>query len=166
MSSIRIPNPSRPFEVGDKILIPFAPLIKKAKRKIRESDEIPWLSLKPFNYVNLLVDELPAGASGDKKGVTMTKIGTPNNIDVLLHYYRYQGGDSDPHPHIDYPAVQDTIKEFVALEVLKVVKSEKHLWGHQMPHKGNAWVKVLCNVSCPRVLYVDENGKIVDEEKR
>lgn len=81
------------------------------------------------------------------------KIGTPNNIEVLLHCY------CSPclHPMAHTPSVQQAICQLKAAGVLVATpKGEDGIY--DTTSLGDAWVKALCNVEQPTLVYVDSNG--------
>lgn len=85
----------------------------------------------------------------------MKRIDTPNNIEVLLHYHVHP---SAPHPRILAPAVQDATQMLCAY---KAIEPNKIDGGYTTTAKGEAWVKLLCNVAMPREAYIDENDNII-----
>jgi hypothetical protein len=81
------------------------------------------------------------------------KIYSPNNIEVLLHYYR----TLHPHPRIDAPAVKEATDMLFEHGCI----TPEDTGGYTTTAKGAAWVQALCNVECPREAYVDQNGNIL-----
>lgn len=79
-----------------------------------------------------------------------TTIGTPSNIEVLLHFHT----NPEPHPRLDAPAVRDAVLMLLDEEAIYSFKD-----GYRTTAKGRAWVQALCNVPPPRVAYIDESGK-------
>lgn len=66
---------------------------------------------------------------------------TPNDIDVMLHYYC----SGAPHPRIHAPAVHDAISRFLAADLLKYV--EKDIY--EATEGGKLYVETLCSVPLP-----------------
>lgn len=85
----------------------------------------------------------------------MTRIFSPNNIGVLLHYYT-QG--FTPHPRLYAPAVSEAVGMFFTLGCLRAGDSPGC---YEVTARGRAWVEALLRVECPRVAFVDEKGNIL-----
>jgi len=85
----------------------------------------------------------------------MTRIFSPNNIDVLLHYYTR---GFTPHRRIDAPAVSEAIGMFLTLRCLKAGDSPGC---YKITARGKAWVEALVRVECPRDAFVDRDGVIL-----
>lgn len=83
------------------------------------------------------------------------KIFSPANIEVLLHYY----SNPAPHPRADAPVVINATCHFIDLGVVWYDAAEGR---YRTTKKGDAWVKALCNVECPREVYVDQQGNILE----
>lgn len=81
-----------------------------------------------------------------------SKIGTPNNIEVLLHYHVYPS----THPRISAPAVQDATQMLLACGAIKPVDNH-----YTTTRKGAAWVKLLCRTPEPVEAYIDQYGEII-----
>jgi DNA-binding PadR family transcriptional regulator len=80
------------------------------------------------------------------------EIGSPNNIEVLLHCHRCW----EPHPRKDAPAVIE------ALRMLEEAGAIEKIGGiYETTEKGKAWVMALCNVKEPRFVWVDEKDNIL-----
>lgn len=79
-------------------------------------------------------------------------IGTPNNINVLLHYHT----KPTPHPRSDAPAV---IEVTDMLHREGCIYDEKGCWC--TTDKGQAWVMALCNTEIPRELFLDAQGNVL-----
>ena len=104
---------------------------------------------------------MDSGEGMGKEEDAMTRIFTPNNINVLLHYYT-QG--FTPHPRIDAPAVRDAIEMFISLGCL--IGAEPSPPGcYKVTARGKAWVEALLQVECPRVAFLDSKGKILGFEE-
>ena len=86
---------------------------------------------------------------------------TPSDIEILLHYHTCP----EPHPRTHAPAVQDTIRWFVSLGILE---EKGHLQSYRTTGKGNALVRMLCNVGMPQLAWLDREDNIIfkaeDEE--
>lgn len=76
---------------------------------------------------------------------------TPNDIEVLMHYH----ASPDSHPRAHAPAVQASIRMFIAEGILKKEDS------FRTTEKGEALVRMLCNTEMPQQAWVDSNGNIV-----
>lgn len=85
----------------------------------------------------------------------MKTIRTPNNIEVLLHYYRCPC----PHPRVNAPAVQQVIQEFLEMGVLQFVNVDVY----RTTELGDAWVQALCNTPPPRTVFVDAAGNVLSQ---
>lgn len=84
------------------------------------------------------------------------KIGTPNNIDVLLHFHLQP---NQAHPRSEARAVQEAIFEFLKAGVLLGVVGTEGTY-HLTP-LGTAWVRALEHVELPRQVFVDEQDRIL-----
>ena len=84
----------------------------------------------------------------------MKRIDTPNNIEVLLHYHVWPS----QHPRWHTPAVQGATQ---MLHACNAIEPNKIDGGYTTTAKGEAWVKLLCNVAMPREAYIDENDNII-----
>lgn len=87
----------------------------------------------------------------------MTNIGTPNNIDVLLHCHT----SPMPHERLEAGAVQSAIAELLSMGAIKPWP-EFGENAYTTTEMGAAWVKALCNVRPPRSVFVDEAGRILE----
>ena len=81
---------------------------------------------------------------------------TPNDIDVLLHYYVSQ----DPHPRLHAPAVREAITRFLKDGILTPAGTGDS--EYDTTTRGTALVKVLCSTTLPTQVLVDKNGEIID----
>lgn len=86
------------------------------------------------------------------------KIGSPSNIEILLHYYTCPA----PHPRIDAPAVMEATDRFVATGCIEVDEDTDAPNRYKTTPKGSAWVKALCNTVVPRQCFVDDAGNVID----
>ncbi len=66
---------------------------------------------------------------------------TPNDIDVLLHYYTTPG----PHPRVAAPAVQSSIQMFIEAGLLQLTKPAQL----EVTEGGTLLVKQLCATKLP-----------------
>ena len=88
-----------------------------------------------------------------------TQIRTPNNVDVLMHYYVTAGGHIE-HPRCQAPAVEETHQMLYQEGALDQE-------GQGVPFitpLGRAWVKAILNVPAPQQRFVDEQGRALDPE--
>ena len=83
------------------------------------------------------------------------KIFSPSNIELLLHYY----SNPAPHPRADAPAIIDGTGDFLHAGA---VWYDAITARYRTTKKGDAWVKALCNVECPREVYIDQLGNILE----
>lgn len=83
---------------------------------------------------------------------------TPNDIEVLLHYYV----SPDPHPRAHAPAVQETTKQFLKQGVIQLCADG--LGGYSVTPRGEAWVKALCAVPAPRRGWISADGTVLSVE--
>ena len=83
------------------------------------------------------------------------KIGTPNNIDVLLHYHCCM----NKHPRHDAIVVQETIEALLSLKVIEPYNDKDGCY--LTTDLGKAWVQALCNTELPTVAYLDKNGEVL-----
>lgn len=98
--------------------------------------------------------EQPPAALNAEMSNAMKTIGTPNNIDVLLHCYSCRG----PHERIDAPAVQGAISELLDAGAIENVGDRIYT----ATALGKAWALALCNVPPPRNVFVDEQGRVLE----
>lgn len=78
---------------------------------------------------------------------------SPHAIQVLLWCHCHP----DPNPE-ENGMWRQTIAEFVKVGVLeKELDSERH----RTTPLGGAWVNALCNTPIPRMVFVDENDRIL-----
>lgn len=78
------------------------------------------------------------------------KLETPNVIEVLLHCHVCP----EPHPRWEAPAVQEALRFLAREGAIHSVEVRTYI----TTDLGAAWVKALCNVEKPRLVYVDTNG--------
>ena len=75
---------------------------------------------------------------------------TPNDIDVMLHYY----ASPTIHPRADAPAVREATEMFVREGLLEPEGSHHY----NATDKGAAWISMLLRVPFPRVAWADDSG--------
>jgi hypothetical protein len=81
---------------------------------------------------------------------------TPNNIEVLLHYYY----SPDPHPQHTALAVEEAITVLLGYGCLQPENTPRV---YKVTPLGAAWIQLLCATPIPRVAYVDAAGKVIDD---
>lgn len=86
----------------------------------------------------------------------MTSIGTPNNIDVLLHCHT----TSYRHERYDAGAVQEALALLFRMGAIKTVP-DGDSGIYTTTALGKAWVQALCNVPPPKSVFVDEQGRVL-----
>jgi len=79
---------------------------------------------------------------------------TPNDIEVMLHYYC----SSARHPRYNAPAVMDAINNLVRQGLLMGSQRES---GHEATPRGEAWVRVICSTPFPEQAWVNPVTKEV-----
>lgn len=79
---------------------------------------------------------------------------TPNDIDVLLHYYCCPS----PHPRIEAPAVSESVRKMMRLGLLELTGEPLT---HTTTDRGDAHVKQLCRLTLPTKAWVDERGVVI-----
>jgi hypothetical protein len=88
------------------------------------------------------------------------KIGSPSNIEVLLHFHT----TPERHPRENAPAVVSAIRGFIQRGCLVPDDEAQEVGRYRTTDKGKAWVKALCNVEEPRVVYFDQYGNNLNEQ--
>ena len=78
---------------------------------------------------------------------------TPNELDVLIHYYV----SPKPHDRFDAPAVKDAINDFIDSGVIEP-QGHEHF---RLTEKGQAWLKAILDTPIPKQQWVDYTGKII-----
>jgi len=78
---------------------------------------------------------------------------TPNDIEVLIHYH-VSGPES--HPRSSVPAVRESIKMFLLLDMLEADENS-----FRTTPKGDAMVRALCNTPEPKMAYIDSHGNVL-----
>jgi hypothetical protein len=73
---------------------------------------------------------------------------TPNDLEVLIHYYVSQA----PHPREHAPAVREAVKMYLNLKVFEVVD-----YGFRVTEKGQAWLRLILDTPQPvlRARWID-----------
>jgi hypothetical protein len=79
---------------------------------------------------------------------------SPSDIEILIHCYCVP----TPHPRLDAPAVQETIKMFLDQGIIEEW-DERHVY-HTTP-KGSAWMNAICNTPLPVSHWLDDKGNVV-----
>lgn len=82
---------------------------------------------------------------------------SPNNIEVLLHYFL----DPAAHPRIEAPAVRDATNMLLREGCIERWP-EGAIARYRTTPLGAAWVKALCNAELPRAVYIDAQGNILE----
>jgi hypothetical protein len=83
---------------------------------------------------------------------TLRSIGTPNNIEVLIHCHV----TPLPHPRRNAPAVANALRLLRDLGAIEATED-----GETTTALGRAWVEALCRVQMPRAVFVDGNGEVL-----
>ncbi len=86
-----------------------------------------------------------------QKDRIMAKIGTPSNIEILLHCHCCP----EPHPRRDAPAVKQTLEKFMVMGVIQKASDSDMYTTTQL---GAMWVQALRNTELPQIKYFDNNG--------
>jgi hypothetical protein len=77
---------------------------------------------------------------------------TPNDIDVLLHYYV----SPEPHPRHNSPAVQSTVDTFIEDGILEEVNNEHHVtYKIRTTDRGRKFVEMICETPYPEKRWID-----------
>ena len=88
---------------------------------------------------------------------------TPNDIEVLLHYYV----SPEPHPRVEADAVRQTIGRYLKEGILEedkegtFVEGTKKLNCYCVTDKGKAWLRLILSVPYPKQAWVGQDGKII-----
>jgi DNA-binding PadR family transcriptional regulator len=82
---------------------------------------------------------------------------TPNDIEILIHYYV----SPNPHPRIDAGAVKQAVQAFVKDGIFIEADGDKS--GYSVTDKGKAWLATILNVPYPKKIWVDGRGNKVFE---
>lgn len=85
----------------------------------------------------------------------MKTLQNPNTIEVLIHCHC----SPEPHPRAHAPAVFDTIAALQEHKLIVPFGTD----GWKTTPLGEAWVKALCRVPMPRLVYVDADGTLLSE---
>jgi hypothetical protein len=83
---------------------------------------------------------------------------TPNDIDVLLHYYV----SPEEHDRVTAPAVRETIARFKAegiLEARSETNRTNHGSSYNVTPKGEILINMLCDTPFPESYWRDPRGK-------
>lgn len=79
---------------------------------------------------------------------------TPNDIDILLHYYT----TPEEHERIEAPAVSKAIQSFLDRGILRLATlDEKLVWAgsYRVTEKGQKLVTMLCSTPDPVFRWID-----------
>lgn len=68
---------------------------------------------------------------------------TPNDIEVILHFYCCPA----PHPRIDAPAVESSIRQFIAAGLLEA--NPKSNSGYTVTDGGKMLIDAICDIPFP-----------------
>lgn len=79
---------------------------------------------------------------------------TPNDIEILIHYY----SSLRHHPRLDAPAVSGAIDDFMMRGLLISNSSNS---GYEVTDLGRAHIAQLCNLPIPTIAYIDGNNKVI-----
>lgn len=84
---------------------------------------------------------------------------TPCIIEVLIHYNMC----SDPHPRLQYPAIQDAIEYLLKHELIRSSRTSEDI-SFVTTKKGQLHIKQLCNVPFPveKTKWIGYDGKELD----
>ncbi len=82
---------------------------------------------------------------------------TPNDIEILIHYHSCP----EPHPRIHAPAVEDSIRNFLADGILELRKTDKEDT-FRTTEKGRAWLQMILDTPYPTLVWVDEKGNKIE----
>lgn len=85
-----------------------------------------------------------------------TIIETPYRIKLLLHYHC----TPEPYPQRDAPIFQSEMDSLVKEGALEHI--EESWSGYRTTPLGAAWVRALCNVPPPQMVFVDQLGNILE----
>jgi hypothetical protein len=83
------------------------------------------------------------------------KIGTPHNIELLLHYHT----TPDVHPRFHVAHVKEVTEMFVKRGCIIPEKDKPDQY--RTTSLGAAWVKALCNTEIPVAVFVDQTGAVI-----
>jgi len=74
---------------------------------------------------------------------------TPNDIDVLIHYY----ASPEKHPRVTASAVQQAIDKFVADGIFEIITSSTN--GISVTEKGTYFIKMILDTPYPVRSFID-----------
>lgn len=83
------------------------------------------------------------------------RFATPNDIEILLHYYCINA----PHERENAPAAKETIRAFLKDGIL--VKSNTNVSGYTVTIKGEAWIEAILSVPYPTLAYINDKEEIL-----
>ena len=93
------------------------------------------------------------------------EIGTPSNIEVLLHCHC----SPESHERQEAPAVASALSMLLGAGCIEVEHDQSVTAGQTVyttTRKGASWVKALCNVECPKSVYVDAQGNVLENNRQ
>lgn len=122
--------------LGGPFLVPFA----AGHGPVFQTPEGPETGADGWIFVNFCQAMVLAGEIWTLD--TPRRIGTPNNIEVLLHCHC----SPEPHPRIHAPAVADAI---AFLEASGAIERDPYPGSFRTTPLGRRWVASLCNVGLP-----------------
>lgn len=74
----------------------------------------------------------------------MSKLYTPSDIEVLLHY----NCSVIPHPRVHAPAVKDAIEHYLSRGIIEVDPLRGS--GYKLTSRGEAWLHMICSTPLPK----------------
>lgn len=72
---------------------------------------------------------------------------TPSDLEVLIHCYV----SPNPHPRLEAPAVQDSIRDFLMADVIYQVTESTY----RTTKRGEMWLKMMLDTPMPVYQLVD-----------
>jgi hypothetical protein len=88
---------------------------------------------------------------------TMTTIGTPLHVSILLHCHTA----TTRFPHYDAPEVQSAINLLLEEKAIYWNRGDEADC-FRTTEKGRAWVAAICATPPPAQCWKDSNGKVID----
>ncbi len=79
---------------------------------------------------------------------------TPNDINVLMHYYACP----ESHPRAGSVAVRGSVDLFIQDEIL-TSNDDNEI---RVTDKGRAWIEIILRTPYPNQVWIDENGNKID----
>ena len=78
---------------------------------------------------------------------------TPNDIEVLIHHHV----SPEPHPRAHALAIQESIRMFI----INGIFEPREGGNHRTTQKGDALVRMLCNLKWPQKAWIDEDDNVI-----